>query len=261
MSDKKRNLLFAGISLLAAAGAGTLIYFQHEGIEQRRAEVATLKKTIDEDRALLQETPELVKKVIIQRETDGVIKGILADDQDINNLVRTLTKFCEESGIAFSSIKKQKDTKRSKEEFGRVGYALTFDADAFQLLDFMHKVESHTRFMCVTQLKLTAANRSDYTEEELPRHKVNLDLETYVYAPTSKDEKEVKIDHYDKKKDLLVSEINKRAAELRVPSYDYRGQRGRRDPWIDPRVPVDGGPQLPIEEQIALVDGLAEKAD
>jgi hypothetical protein len=94
----------------------------------------------------------------------------------------------------------------------------------------------------------------------VPRHRVSLDLETYVYAPTT-DIKLVKIDQYDKKKDLLISEISQRASELRVPNYDYRGQRARRDPWIDPRVPVDGGPQMPIEEQIALVDELTEKAD
>lgn len=260
MSDKKRQILFASISVLAAAGLGTLIYFQHEGIEQRRADVAQLKNTIEDSRKLLEKTPELIKEVIIQRETDGVIKEILSDDQDINNLVRTLTSFCTESGIAFSSIKKQKDVKRNKEEFGRVGYSVAFEADAFQLLTFMHKVESHARFMCVTQFKLQAANRNEYTQEELPRHRVTLDLETYVYAPTG-NAKEVKIDHYEKKRDLLVSEISKRAAELRIPAYDYRGQRGRRDPWIDPRVPVDGGPTLPIEEQIALVDELAEKAD
>src|SRR5262245_24655981 len=114
--------------------------------------------------------------------------------------------------------------------------------------------------MSFTGVKLQSANRNEYQKDEPPRHRVTMDLETYVYAPTG-NAKEVKIDHYEKKRDLLVSEISKRAAELRVPSYDYRGQRGRRDPWIDPRVPVDGGPQLPIEEQIALVDGLAEKAD
>src|SRR5262245_26454903 len=121
MSEKKTQLLCAGCSLLAAAGLGTLLYFQHKGIEERRTEVEALKKTIEENRALLQQTPELVKKVIIQRETDGVIKEILSDDQDINNLVRTLNRFCEEAGFAFSSIKKQKNTKRNKEDFERVG--------------------------------------------------------------------------------------------------------------------------------------------
>ncbi len=260
MSEKKPWILFIALSLLAVAGLGTLLYYQREGIKERRAEVESLKKAIEESRKLLEGTPELVKQVIIQRETDGVIKEILSDEQDLNNLSRALTQFCEESGIAFSSIKKQKDSKKGKDEFEKVGYTLSFDADAFQLLSFLNKVESHSRFMSVTSFKLTAANRADYAEQEVPRHRVTLDLETYVYAPTGAT-KEVKIDHYEKKRDLLISEISKRAAELRVPSYDYRDQRGRRDPWIDPRVPVDGGPQLSIEEQIAIVDELSEKAE
>ena len=36
-AEKKRQLVFGGISLLVAAGLGTLIYYQHEGMEKRRA--------------------------------------------------------------------------------------------------------------------------------------------------------------------------------------------------------------------------------
>lgn len=259
-TEKKHRLVMAGIGISLAAGLGTLIYYQQEGIDQRRAEVATLREGIETNRKLLQGTPELVKKVIIQRETDGVIKEILSDEKDITDLVRTLNKFSQEAGFNFASIKDDTRTgKKSKEDFERVSYTLAFDVDAFQLLAFLHKIESHKRFMNVTAFKLQAANRNEYTAETAPRHRISLNLETYVYAPTG-NAKEVKIDQYEKKKELLISEISKRGAELRVPFYDYRGQRARRDPWIDPRVPVDGGPTMPIEEQIALVDGLIEKA-
>ena len=258
--ENKRWYVFGGSSLLLAAGLGTLLYYQNKGIQERRAEVATLSKRIEEDKKLLQQTPELVKKVIIQRETDAVVKGILSDEKDVTDLARTLNMFSQESGFNLSSVKDgTRTTKKSKEDFERVSYTLAFDADAFQLLTFLNKIESHKRFMSVTAFKLQAASRNEYTQDSLPRHRVTLDLETYVYAPTG-NAAEVKIDHYDKKKELLISEISKRAAELRVPFYEYRGQRGRRDPWIDPRVPVNGGEQLPIEEQIALVDGLIEKA-
>ena len=259
--EKKNKLVFGGASLLVAAGLGTLIYYQHEGIQQRRAEVAALRHDIEEDKKLLQQTPELVKSVIIQRETDAVVKEILSDEKDVTDLARTLNKFSQDSGFTLSSVKDGTRTQRkNKEDFERVSFGLAFEADAFQLLTFLNKIESYARFTSVTQFKLQAANRNEYTKDTLPRHKVTLDLETYVYAPTGV-AKEVKIDHYDKKKELLISEISRRAAELRVPVYDYRGQRGRRDPWIDPRVPVDGGPQMPIEEQISLVDELSTKAE
>ncbi|HEX6885461.1 MAG TPA: GspMb/PilO family protein [Planctomycetota bacterium] len=258
--EKKRWFVMGGVAFAIAAGLSTLLYYQHEGIERRRAEVSVLKQQIEQDKELLQKTPDLVKKVIIQRETDAIVKEMLSDEKDVTNLARTLNRFSEESGFTLSSVKDgTRTTRKSKEDFERVSYTLAFEADAFQLLSFLHKIEGHKRFMSVVAFKLQAANRNEYTQDAPPRHRVTLDLETYVYAPTG-NAKEVKIDHYDKKKELLISEISKRGAELRFPAYDYRGQRARRDPWIDPRVPVDGGPTMPIEDQIALVDGLAEKA-
>ena len=262
MTEKKRWIVLVSVSALAAIGIGVLIYFQHESIQERRDQIAKLEKQIAEDRELIKKTPDLIKEVIIQRETDEVIKEILSDEEDINNFVRTLRSFEESSGISISSIKQQRGArnKKKKESFDRVGYTLSFDADAFQLLAFLDKVETHPRLMSVTAFKLSSARRAK--ANEIPRHKVQLDLETYVYMPKSGSQ-EVRIDQYERKRDLLVSEISKRTGELQVPVYTYGGQRGRRDPWVDPRVPVDseGGPVLSIEEQIAIVDDLVEQAD
>ena len=264
MTDKKRWIITIALSVLAAVGCGVLIYFQHERIKENRQEADILRATIDTNRTLIQKTPELVKEVIVQRETDTVIKEILSDEEDVNNLVRTLHQFAEESGIAVTSLKKQRDIKSRKrrQDFERVGYSLSFDADVFQLMEFLDRVEGHSRFMSVAGFKLQAASRGDYGDEGGPRHRLTLDLETYVYVPTG-NAKEAKIDHYDRKRDLLITEISRRAGELRVPVYKYGGSRGRRDPFIDPRVPVDqdGREVLSIEEQIAIVEGLIEVTD
>lgn len=264
MTERKRWITMIAVSVLCAAGVGTMIYLQHQKIVQRRTEIATLKKKIDQDRELIKKTPDLTKEVIIQRETDVTIKEILSDETDINNFVRTLRRFEEESGVSISSIKQQRgQSKKKKEDFDRVGYTLSFDADAFQLLAFMNLVESDKRLMSVPAFKLSASRASGGRKQAqgTPRHKVQMDIETYVYSPKGGGN-EVKIDHYERKRDLLISEISKRTSELKVPTFDYKGPRGRRDPWVDPRIPVDGpdGPGLTIEEQIALVDGLVEKA-
>jgi Tfp pilus assembly protein PilO len=265
MTDKKRWIITIALSVLAAVGIGVLIYKQNQHIEENRQAAGLLRGTIDEYRELIQKTPELVKEVIVQRETDAVIKEILSDDQDVNNLVRTLQQFAEESNIVVTSLKKQRDVKsrrRTRQDFERVGYSLAFDSDVFQLMEFLDRVEGHSRFMSVSGFKLQAAARNDYGNEGGPRHRLQLDLETYVYVPTG-NAKAAKIDHYERKRDLLISEISRRANELRVPVYNYGGSRGRRDPFIDPRVPVDqdGREVLTIEEQIAIVEGLIELTD
>ncbi len=264
MSEKKPWIVLIGLSVLIAIGASTLIYMQNRQIQDWHAEADTLRTKIAQDRATIKKTPDLVKEVIIQRETDALIKEILSDKEDVNNLARTLETFGEESGIKYSSVKPQKNTKgkRSKDDFDRVGYTLQFDANAFQLLAFLDYVESHSRFMSVTGFKLTAARKQSFEDGEELVHRVQLDLETYVYLPTGGTE-EVRIDGYDHKRDLLISEISKRNADLRVPSYEYKGPRGRRDPWVDPRFPAveDGRPVLSVEEQITMVEGLIGRAD
>ena len=262
--EKKAWIITITSSVLIAIGLGALIYFQQENLKERRAEAEQLRQVIAQHRELIKTTPELVKKVIIQRETDNVIREILSDEEDVNNLVRTLHRFGEETEIAITSLKPRRkgSSRNTRQAFDQVGYTLSFDADGFQLLSLLDRIERHPRFMSVTSFKLQAAGRSDYNSETEPRHRVTLDVETYVYKPTGNVEK-VKIDNFERKRDLLVSEISKRTNELRLKNYDYQGQRGRRDPWIDPRVPVeqDGAPTLSIEEQFAIVDELVERTD
>src|SRR5207247_2827561 len=56
-------------------------------------------------------------------------------------------------------------------------------------------------------------------------------------------------------------EIARRRSSLTVSTYTYRGARGRRDPWIDPRVPLEGpgGSVLSVQEQMELVQDLVDR--
>jgi hypothetical protein len=253
---------------MAALGLGALIFVQRRSIGANREEISTVRAQIEEDRNLLKKTPDLVKRVIIQRETDATIREILSAEEDLNEFVRTLHKFAEESGVTISTYKEQKVTrsakaKKNEKDFEKVGYTLSLDADVFQLLAFFDLIESHRRLMSITSFKLQAARRQAYDQADgAPRHRVTVDIETYVYAPKDRAQ-EAKIDGYERKRDLLVSEIAQRSSLLRVPNYDFRGPTGRRDPFVDPRVPVtqNGAPVLTIEQQLSIVDRLVVLAD
>jgi hypothetical protein len=56
----------------------------------------------------------------------------------------------------------------------------------------------------------------------------------------------------------LLGEIIRRQQALRVGSYSYQGPRNRRDPWVDPRIPVSNDSHLPIEEQQGIVQALID---
>jgi Tfp pilus assembly protein PilO len=252
--------IITGVTL-CAIGAGGLLWWQNKQIDTSRVAVDALKSSIESSRKLIEGTSALEREVIVLRELTHVMKGILPDNDDVNNLVRTLQRFSEDSGVRISGLKKKSiDNKREKNDFDKVGYTLSLEGDAFQFLDFLDLLESHSRFMKVPTFRITAAQRSQLEKEGVPAHKVSIDIETYVYEP-KKDLKDVKIDSYDRKRDLLLGEINRRKEGLAVATYNYRGARGRRDPWIDPRVPSkpDNPSQLSVQEQMDIVQGLSER--
>ena len=261
MNEKK---VWTGIiagGLLVALGAGTLIHFERSDIKKSREEVATIRTNIDSARGLLKGTNELEREVIVLRETEEAIKEILPDDEDVNNFVRELRRFEEDSEVRITGLKKKpQQATQGAAEFDKVAYQLTFEADAFQLLSFLDRIESHSRFMRVPNFKLSAATRRQVEERGVPSHKIQLDVETYVYGQPD-GPPPVKVDGYNRKRELLLGEIIRRQQALRVDSYSYQGPRSRRDPWVDPRVPVTGDDMLPIEEQQSIVEGLIAMAE
>lgn len=242
---------------LCAAALGTLLYFQFAHVEEARNEVAGLRASIDSSRKLIEGTGGLEREVIVLREISEVMKGVLPDTEDVNNLVRTLQRFSEESQVRISGLKKKSENSREKSDFDKVAYTLSLEGDAFQFMEFLDMIESHSRFMRVPNFRITAAQRTQMEREGVPAHKVQVDVETFVYEP-KKDSKPVKIDGYDRKRDLLLGEINRRKQGLTVATYSYRGARGRRDPWIDPRVPVVGDNEsaLSVQQQMDIVQEL-----
>ena len=241
---------------------GGLIYMQHDKIEQLNTEVAGIESQISTARQTIEGTPALERDVIALRELSEVIKGILPDEQDVNNLVRTLQAFSEESEVRIRGLKKKTALGQAQEQqaFDKVAYTLTLEADAFELLDFLDLIETNSRFMRVPSLRLTSASRSQVEEDGFAAHRVQLDVETFVYEPKN-DAKPVTIDGYERKRDLLMGEINRRKQALTVANFTYRGDRGRRDPWLDPRSPMtaDGESALTVQEQMEQVQGLVQR--
>ncbi|MBL8862688.1 MAG: type 4a pilus biogenesis protein PilO [Planctomycetes bacterium] len=259
---RKAWLAVIGGGVLSCIGLGTLLWWQHGQIEEARANVASLRANIETSRKLIEGTGALEREVIVLRELTEVMKGILPDTNDVNNLVRTIQRFSDESGVRIAGLKKKAEqtNRKEKNDFDKVAYTLSLEGDAFQYLDFLDLVESHSRFMRVPAFRISATQRNQLEKEGVPAHKVTIDVETYVYEP-KKDQKPIKIDGYDRKRDLLLGEIDRRKGSLQVSTYAYRGARGRRDPWIDPRVPVqpDAPSPLTVQEQMDLVQSLVER--
>ena len=259
MKEKRFWITLGTVTVLVGAAAGTLIYLECGKLDIARAEIANLESQIGTARSLLKGTSDLEREVIVLRETEEKIKEILPDEQDVNNFVRELRRFEEESDVRITGLKRKPAAVARGEvsDFDKVAYQLTFEADAFQLLSFLDRIEGHARFMRVPSFKLSAASRRQVEERGVAEHKVQMDVETYVYKRVE-GPAQVKIENYERKRELLLGETIRRQQNLHINAYAYRGPRGRRDPWVDPRVPVLGDDEvgLPVQEQAEIVEGL-----
>lgn len=259
--QKQFIVTVAGGSVLGLSLIG-LSYWQSGRIAEDREQITQLETQINAEKALILNTGELENEVILQRETDEVARRILPNDEDILNFVRLIEQFASESGIRITSIKdKTPDNKsKNKNDFDRVLYNVDFDADIFQAMAFLDQIESHERLMRVPTIRLKAAKRDIRDTSDLaPPHSVTMEIETYVYQPNGGTQA-IRINDYDRKRDMLRTDITARQRELRIEDYDYAGARKRRDPWVDPRVPADpSGARMTIEEQNSIVDALVER--
>lgn len=259
MKEKKFWIILTTVAVLVGAAAGTLIYLEYGKLDIAQGEIANLESEINNARILLKGTSDLEREVIVLRETEEKIKEILPDEQDVNNFVRELRRFEEESDVRITGLKRKPPevTRGEASDFDKVAYQLTFEADAFQLLGFLDRIEGHSRFMRVPKFKLGAASRRQIEERGVAAHKVQMDVETYVYK-RAEGPAQIKIENYDRKRELLLGETIRRQQNLSINAYAYRGARGRRDPWVDPRVPVLGDDEtdLPVHEQAEIVEGL-----
>ncbi|HPF13801.1 MAG: type 4a pilus biogenesis protein PilO [Planctomycetes bacterium] len=261
MNDRKFWTIFGLIFVLATAGSAYAIYAKQENITQRRDEVARLGTDIQTARKTITTTASLEKEVIVLRELSAVFEEILPTTDGARNLIKNFYNYSRETGVQPTSFQPQASrtpARGEQSDFDRFSYTLEMTGDTFQFLDFINRIETHSRFMSIPSFKLTAGSRKEMEQTGSARHAIQMDVETYVYQPKTEAQR-VPIDGYDRKRDLLVGEINRRRQALRLQTFQFRGSRGRRDPWIDPRVSVDENSNgLTMIEQKEKVDELIE---
>lgn len=266
MKDRRFWTTFAVVTAGLAALLGYLIHSEQSHVEASRNEVASLRDRITVARATVRKTPEIEQEVIVLREVSDRIREVLPDTKDLNNLIRDLEDYMKEAGVTSQGFKptaRPGSNQQGRSAFERVSYQWQLSGDTFQFLDFLNLIETHSRFMAVSSFNAKAAARRAILEEGEARHTITFDVETYKYVPPAGDESEVEIRSYERKRDLLSGEINRRRQALSLQTYRYQGARGRRDPLIDPRVPakVDDPNAWTVQRQQEEVDELIARIE
>jgi len=265
MDKEKKVWVGIGVgSALLALGLGGLIYLEQGDIEGGRTEVSNLQTRIAAARKTIEGTPALEQDVIVLREVATVIDQILPGVEDLNGLNDDFHQYATDSEVRATAFKLKPDRGSSargpRPQFEKVGYTLNLEGGIFQFLDFLNRIETHHRFLAVPSFQVTSSSRQDIDRFGEARHQIQVGVETYTFSSKGA-LTPVRIEGYGRKRDLLSAEINRRRKALTVGRFDYRGDRSRRDPWIDPRVPeLSDEDGMPVPDQLTKVDELSVMA-
>lgn len=247
---------------LLTLGLSGLVWRSSAGVSDARVEAEQLAERILGEQARLVKTPGLEQDVLVFREISGRMAAILPDEEGLNDLVRSLQEFSEDSGVNIRSLRRatpRGGAVKQVGDFREVSYTLELEGDAFELLAFLDLVERHDRFLRVPRLEVDAARRQFEREEGgALKHTIRLDVETFVFEPGAEAEP-VAIEWADWKLDRLRGEVSERRKALEPAEYDYRGRRGRRDPWVDPRRLPSSKRELTEPVQSEALEGFADR--
>ncbi len=259
MTEKQIMLTIAisGIVLSGAAFGG--VYWASGGIEEENLKIEQLNKKIAEAESKKARIPQDESEVLILRENVAEYVKILPEASDLTDFTRTVNSFSQNSGVVLNHLTPGKAGGGKKSAFAQYVYTMSFSGTVWQFLKFVNMFESYKRFVTVTGFKLSAGRVNGGPNVEDVVHTYTMSVVTYTYNQTAGGKKPVTIVNYDAKKERLREEIYRARQAITIDKYAFRGQRARRDIWVDPRVDnsgdIAGGERsTSLAEQLALIE-------
>lgn len=249
-----------GICALAVGGG----FYAQGMVDEVETSITTKQQAIAAAEAKIIKIPAVEKDVVILRENLGEYVKILPDTRELNEFVRMLNQFERQSGAVSTRLSAKKESKAGR--FTRIEYSYEMTATLWEMLRFINLIENYDRFVNIAEFSITvgkgdatAGNSSVRDGDDV--HTIRLTMQTYKYNGNSI-AKEVAIPSYDSLKESLREEIFKRMQAIRIEKYEFRGQDGRRDIFVDPRFHGDLGVDgLSPSDQRAILERYVTEAD
>ncbi len=260
LMKNKKLLIGVGSCVTLSLAFGVLTYFTYGKIEEESLAIESKKGELQTAQKKISEIPQLEKRVVILREIVKEYLQILPSSKEVNEFVMDLSGFQQETGIQITELKDaNKTVANAKKEagFDKVSYGLKVEANFWQYLAFLHRLESFRRFVRIPKLKIDAGERPDDQDPAKARHSFDFDIETYVFDPTQR-AKPANIANFEKRVIELQDDIARAKEKIILEPYEFQGARGRRDPFFDPRMSVgesEGGEEG-LRRQMEIVEGL-----
>lgn len=255
-SEKKMLVWIGAVSALLTAAGGYGIYYTLGRVESENSAIAGLREKISAAKAKIKQIPGDEKDVIILRENVEEYARILPDEREITEYARTLARYCRDAGMLISTLAPDRSASSGpRAAFQPTRYRLRTQGSIWQLMQLMHLLENHPRYMQLKSLAVKAGKKDGSAVDVV--HDVDLTVETYSYNKAPAGKEGVKIPNYTAKRADLEEAIHNARSRFEEKTYNFKGPNGRRDLLVDPRLPstgVDGKGRLPRKRQQEIFD-------
>lgn len=262
----RNRILTVAITVAVILGSGGLSYWIYDKYKQTKQEESDYLSQIATAEVKRDKVPGLEKEVIKLRENVKEYVKILPDTKEVNDFVKKLSDFANQSGVELVSLKddKRSGKKKKQEVFDKETFRLELNGNIFEFLRFISLIENYERFIKVAEIIVKAG---DFDEDILRSdvvHDIIISMETFVYHADANQSGsgETKIQNYDKKREMLIDEIKSARNEIKIERYEYVYDPAIRDPFIDPRSWVSGQESeggLDIVEQERFITEVTDK--
>jgi len=262
LSEKQILLAVGGAALLLCGGGGAGVWWATGLVDEQKTAIAQKQSQIDAARRKIRKIPKIEDAVIILRENVHEYVKILPQERELNKFMKTAQRFAVQSGINIEKAVPGRQG-RGKRAFESVVYRFEFQANLWQLMKFINFFENYERFAKLRDIRMTPfRSRAGVRTTGDITHKFAVTVETYVYNVKARG-KLTQISNYPNKRDKLARKIQASLQDLSTERYEFKGQQGRRDIFVDPRElhspGTDGGdtPHWSPKRQRDLIDRTA----
>lgn len=266
--NRTRKLLLILSAVVLVGGMGFVSWTDVRAVREMEARMEGVRGEISRATSAIRRIPAVEDRVLTLREVVQEHVRILPNDAEIHEFVDRITEFAATAGVRITALDDVGARRRTrgpaKETFDRVVVKLSLSSTLPQFLAFVDQFETYRRFVKISQFDIkaeTSGGRRD-GEDGPRRHKINMEIETYVYEPRAKGAGPVRIPEEAKKLERLLAG-GPLTSDLQLATYRYEPKSDRRDPFADPRRRMggDGSDVDPAEaaRQKELVDRLEKE--
>ncbi len=261
LTEKQLMLAIAAGGLVLAGAAFGGVYWARGCIEEENLRISDLDRKIQDAKKKKANVKKDEEDVIILRENVTEYAKILPPQSELTDFARTINNFVMSSGVGIKSLTPV-NTRGSRKAFSNFSYKMSLTGTLWQFMRFMNSFESYKRFVRVRDFSLTAGKGAGFDQNV--EHGYSMTVQTYVYNKSAGG-KPVQIPKYNVKRDRLREEIVKARANIKIDTYHFKGDRMRRDVFVDPRpLQREGGDDRgstgsapSLKEQLKIVNDLS----